>query len=191
MTYGRIFVQICCAPMLLASSIAFAEPAKFSEKLADWHRINTAKIASVTSDAEAPLSLITSTSVGQSIIRELVLLKGQAMLGTPYVYGSNEANAVDCSALIQQLFDNAGIELPRTTRDLVHVGSAVSRHALRPGDLLFYRWQRHGLHAVIYLGNGMAIHASPSERGVVITELNKTWNKRFVAARRIVQEKTI
>jgi cell wall-associated NlpC family hydrolase len=173
--------------MLLASSAAIADTTKLSEQLVDWHRAATSEIVSAASFQE-PLALITSTNVSESIIRELVLLKGQAMLGTPYVYGANGADGVDCSALIQQLFQNAGIELPRTTRDLVHIGKAVSSHSLQPGDLLFYRWRKHGLHVAVYAGDGLAIHASPGERSVVITELNRLWDKHFVGARRVVPE---
>ena len=174
--------------MLLASSVTIAAPEKFSEQLVDWNRPATAKVVSAVSSLQAPLELATSSNVGESIIRELVLLKGRAMLGTRYAYGLNEVNAVDCSALIQQLFQSAGIELPRTTHDLATIGEAVNVQSLQPGDLLFYRWKKHGLHVVVYAGDGLAIHASPGERSVVMTELNKTWSHHFVGARRVVAE---
>jgi cell wall-associated NlpC family hydrolase len=183
-TTGRIF---CTAFALMSGSVS-AAPSKFSEQLADWHRAATATISTAVSSAQAPLALVASSNVGQSIIRELVLLKGHAMLGTPYVYGSNEADGVDCSALIQQLFQNAGIELPRTTHDLASIGEPVSTKSLQPGDLLFYRWKKHGLHVAIYAGDGLVIHASPGEHSVVMTELNQTWHHHFVAARRVVSE---
>lgn len=178
-------VRIFCSLLLLASSSAFASSDPFSEKLSDWRQPVNNDSAPAAADT---LALKSSEDIGQSIIRELVLLKGEAMLGTPYSYGSNEAKAVDCSALIQQLFQNAGIELPRTTRDLATIGEAVSSNELQPGDLLFYRWKKHGLHVAIYMGDGFVIHASPSERSVVITELNKTWDHHFVAARRVMVE---
>jgi len=184
MTHAAL-ARIICIPMLLVSGAILAAPTQFSEHLSDWHR---AAASTITSSAQAPLALVESTNIGQSIIRELVLLKGRAMLGTPYVYGSNDADAVDCSALIQQLFQNAGIELPRTTHDLVGIGEAVSSQSLQPGDLLFYRWRKHRLHVAIYAGDGLAIHASPGEGSVVITTLNQTWDRHFVAARRVVLE---
>lgn len=175
-------IRIFSAVLLLGSGSAFAAPTQLSEHLADWHR----PVAADSQPGPAPVELQASDSVGQSIIRELILLKGHAMLGTPYVYGSNDADAVDCSALIQQLFESAGIALPRTTHDLASVGEPVSRKSLRPGDLLFYRWKKHGLHVAVYAGDGMVIHASPGERSVVLTELNNTWSHHFVAARRIM-----
>lgn len=181
-------LRILCVTLLSVCGTAHAAGAGLSEHLADWQRAATAKIASVVSNAQAPLILQTSNDIGQSIIRQLVLLKGRAMLGTTYAYGSNQSDAVDCSALIQQLFENAGIELPRTTHDLARVGEPVSRKSLQPGDLLFYRWRKHGLHVAIYAGDGQVIHASPGEGSVVVTELNKTWNRHFVAARRIMSD---
>lgn len=187
MTHAAL-LRILCIPLLSVCSAAHAAGAGLSEHLADWQRAATARIASAVSNPQAPLILQTSSDIGQSIIRQLVLLKGRAMLGTTYVYGSNQSDAVDCSALIQQLFENAGIELPRTTHDLAQVGEPVSRKSLLPGDLLFYRWKKHALHVAIYAGDGQVIHASPGERSVVITDLNKTWNRHFVAARRIMSD---
>lgn len=175
-------IRIFSVSLLLVTGSAIAAPTQLSEHLADWHRA----AAGASQPASAPVELRTSSSVGQSIIRELVLLKGRAMLGTPYGYGSNDVDAVDCSALIQQLFESAGITLPRTTRDLASIGEPVSSHSLRPGDLLFYRWKKHGLHVAVYAGDGMVIHASPGARSVVITALNHTWKHHFVAARRIM-----
>ncbi len=177
--------------MLLASSAVIAAPTQFSEQLADWRNAATTKIAAVASTAQAPLALVASTNVGESIIRELVLLKGHAMLGTRYVFGANEADAVDCSSLIQQLFESAGIELPRTTQDLASIGEPVNSQSLQPGDLLFYSWKKNRLHVAVYAGDGFAIHASPDKRSVVMTELNKVWDKHFIAARRVVQEDSI
>ncbi len=168
--------------LLLAAGTALAAPIQMSEHLADWHRPATTQ----SPGAEDPLELRSSSNVGRSIIRELILLKGKAMLGTPYVYGANDVKAVDCSGLIQLLFQNAGIELPRTTHDLASIGEPVTREALQPGDLLFYRWKKHGLHVAVYIGDGLVIHASPGEHSVVMKELNETWAHHFVGARRVM-----
>lgn len=153
------------------------------------YRLGTHLYAEVrTSASEAstatPLHLQTATQVRDSIIRELVLLKGTAMLGTDYVLGANRDDAVDCSALVQQMFGSAGIELPRTSRELVSVGRPVRVSELAPGDLLFYRWGRRGLHVGVYMAEGMILHASTGRREVVMTALNQKWNRHMVAARR-------
>ncbi|GEM_PF-4682561 len=169
--------------LLLVSGSATAAT-QMSEGLSNWH--SAPATAPQSPPVQPPLELRSSSDASQSIIRELVLLKGHTMLGTPYVYGSNETDAVDCSGLIQQLFQSAGIELPRTTRDLANIGEPVSRQSLEPGDLLFYRWRKHALHVAVYAGDGLVIHASPGEHSVVITELNQLWTHHFVAARRVM-----
>ena len=181
-------VSICGIALALASVSAIAAPEQMSEQLSNWQRPETATIQTIVADPQVPLALQASANIGQSIIRELVLLKGHAMLGTRYAFGSNDADAVDCSALIQQLFQNAGIELPRTTHELANFGEPVDIASLQPGDLLFYRWKKHGLHVAVYAGDGLVIHASPGERSVVMTELNETWDHHFVAARRVLSE---
>lgn len=133
------------------------------------------------------LELRATAEVSQSIVRELVLLKGEAMLGTDYVLGGEAVDAVDCSALVQMMFRTAGIELPRTTQQLVAVGTAVNTaDKLEPGDLLFYRWERRGLHVAVYVDEGRILHASPGQREVVVTTLNAAWDRRLVTARRLL-----
>lgn len=134
------------------------------------------------------LNLRPAAQVSQSIVRELVLIKGEAMLGANYALGASQDDAVDCSALVQQMFRTAGIELPRTTRQLVATGKPLkSSDKLQPGDLLFYRWERRGgLHVAVYMDEGRILHASPAQREVVVTTLNQAWDRRLVTARRLL-----
>lgn len=178
--------RLFCAMLLFASGQVMAEPALLSDHLTDWRRSLETK-PGLEPAANAPVQLKTSADIRQSIIRELVMLKGQAMLGTSYRYGANSADAVDCSSLIHQMYQNAGIDLPRTVRGLAAIGEPVMAYSLLPGDLLFYRWKKHGLHVAIYAGDGLVLHASPGNRKVVMTALNKTWHHHLVAARRVMQ----
>ena len=175
---------IICATMMILSAEATAGANEMSERLNDWRHAGAADTSAA--GETAPVRLQSSFDIGESIIRELILIKGQAMLGTPYVFGSNETRAVDCSALIQQLFQSAGIQLPRTTQEMMRIGQPVRRQDIQPGDLLFYRWKSHRLHVAVYLGDDRVLHASPGERGVVISELNKVWRRHFVTARRVM-----
>lgn len=180
-------VRLLCALLLFVSAPVMAMPVLLSEQLGDWHRA-TAPNPEAAPAAAAPLRLKHSGDIRQSIIRELVLLKGRAMLGKRYTYGASNDAAVDCSALIRQLYLSAGIDLPRTSQDLKTIGKPVSRHALLPGDLLFYRWKKHGLHVAIYAGDGLVLHASPAQRSVVMTTLNQAWRHHFVEARRVMMQ---
>ena len=108
------------------------------------------------------------------------------MIGVRYRYGSASENATDCSGLVRMAFRNAGVDLPRSTRDLIHAGREVGLHALQPGDLLFYRFRKNQLHVAIYAGNREIIHASPDARRVVRTRLSSHWDRRLVKARRVL-----
>jgi cell wall-associated NlpC family hydrolase len=146
--------------------------------------------------AVAPVSTITpgirlrmEQDANESLIRELVLATGQELLGTDYVYGAatDREDAVDCSSLVQRMFRSAGIQLPRTARELVRRGHAVRNSRFAPGDLLFYRWGRSGLHVAVYLPGDRILHASSSRREVVVSPLNATWSRRMVTARRLIR----
>lgn len=137
-------------------------------------------------EAEPPVPLQMSMDIGGSLIREIVLARGEAMLGTDYVFGANDEDAVDCSSLVQQMFRGAGIEVPRTTRELVKEGDEVEVGDLEAGDLLFYRWGPSGLHVAVYLDDDRILHASSGQGEVVISHVNAAWQRRMIIARRLL-----
>lgn len=78
-------------------------------------------------------------------------------LGRPYRYGASGPSAYDCSGLTGASWKAAGKSLPRTSYAQLSKGKAVSKSALRPGDVVgFYG----GGHVGLYVGNGYVIHAS-------------------------------
>ena len=80
--------------------------------------------------------------------------------GAPYVWGATGPNAFDCSGLVQWSYRQAGVNLPRTTYDLVHSGTPVSRENIRAGDLILCNWQRgRPEHVVMAVGPNMIIEA--------------------------------
>lgn len=59
--------------------------------------------------------------------------------GAPYQWGGVTECGVDCSGLVQTTFAARGIALPRDSSDQAREGSERALHAVRPGDLLFFR----------------------------------------------------
>lgn len=111
-------------------------------------------------------------------------------LGTPYVWGGNSlVGGVDCSGLVQQVFKQFGIELPRVTYEQIGVGAAVSRSKAQPGDLIFFdtdRSKKGPDHVGIYMGGGKFIHAPRPGKPVQISSLTDGYyNQRVMALRRI------
>lgn len=179
----------CALSALVAASLAMPVQASVPIPRLQWSEHLSAPRAVAPVQATRPaISLRLEEDASESLIRELVLAKGEELLGTDYVYGADadSEEAVDCSSLVQRMFRSAGIRLPRTARELVRTGHAVRGRAFRPGDLLFYRWGRSGLHVAVYLPGDRILHASSSRREVVVSRLNATWSRRMVTARRLI-----
>ena len=99
---------------------------------------------------------------------------------TPYVFGGNDLNkGIDCSGLVQQVYGQLGIKVPRTTYEQAKFGKQVSINNLLPGDLVFYNTGKsdpNGIgvfsHVAIYIGNGQIIEAPRKGIPVRLSTLN-------------------
>ena len=82
-------------------------------------------------------------------------------LGLPYIWGATGPRAYDCSGLVQAAYRAAGIGLPRTTYQMIHVGQPVSRSDIRPGDLILSNFSRPGVpeHVQMAISSSMVIEA--------------------------------
>lgn len=120
--------------------------------------------------------------------REEILLQVIKYLETPYKYGGNTENGIDCSGFTLQVFEKStGIKLPRSAREQYAVGEKVEREDLSFGDLVFFNTRRRSNpgHVGIYIGDDQFIHSSTS-LGVTISSLQETYyKKRYVGARRV------
>lgn len=94
------------------------------------------------------------------------------LLGTRYKWaGVNPAKGLDCSGFVKYVFAKLGIDLPHSARELATLGGAVTRDTseMKPGDLLVFGKGKRISHVGIYVGDGMMIHASSSNKSVVET----------------------
>jgi hypothetical protein len=102
-------------------------------------------------------------------VGEVALDAAMTKLGSPYVYGAAGPNAFDCSGLVKWSYQQAGLELPRTSGAQLNAGTPVSMEDLRPGDVVsFYG----GGHSGMYAGDGNVIHASTSGTPVMIAPIS-------------------
>lgn len=109
-------------------------------------------------------------------------------LGVPYVWGGESMSGFDCSGLVQYVYQQNGISIPRTCTTQYKVGVYVNQADLQPGDLVFFQntYTTGISHVGIYIGNGEFIHAS-SSNGVMISKLsNSYWTAHYYGARRIL-----
>jgi cell wall-associated NlpC family hydrolase len=84
----------------------------------------------------------------------------ETKLGAPYVWGAAGPRAYDCSGLVADAYAHAGISLPRSTYELIGVGTAVGRGEVRAGDLVFSNFSSRGPeHVQLAVSPAMVIEA--------------------------------
>ncbi|MDY7394243.1 NlpC/P60 family protein [Aureibaculum sp. 2210JD6-5] len=107
--------------------------------------------------------------------------------GVPYKYGGTDRRGFDCSGFVRKVYkDGLRTQLPRTTKEIATMGRKVSKHRLKPGDLVFFRPSRKYRHVGIYVGDNLFMHSSTS-KGIMKSNLdNSYWKKKFRYAKSIL-----
>ncbi|MFO8024926.1 C40 family peptidase [Thiohalophilus sp.] len=128
-------------------------------------------------------------SVDNGADRTKVVEIAREMLGTPYRYGGESPrHGFDCSGLVQYAYQQAGLEIARTTGQQYRQVQAIPTRFLRPGDLVFFstKYNRFVSHVGIYLGDNRFIHAPSSGKTVSVANLRDPyWRRHFASAGRL------
>lgn len=121
-------------------------------------------------------------------IRQTVVVDALGQIGRPYRYGGATPEGFDCSGLVQYVFGQSSVTLPRSSREQSNIGSRIRLDRAQPGDLLFYSFTGKRIdHVAIYLGDGQAVHAPASGRQVIVAPVaQKYWMNKFVEARDVL-----
>jgi len=114
-------------------------------------------------------------------IRAEIVEGAKDYLGVPYLYGGQSREGMDCSGLVQQVYSEVGLSIPRECHDQYDEAINISRKELKPGDLVFFSTTSSGpSHVGIYIGGDSFIHAESSSAGVTITRLDAVyWKDRI------------
>lgn len=116
-----------------------------------------------------PVSLTTVTNTKTGIAIANFALQ---YVGYPYVYGGSSLTAgADCSGFVMAVFDNFGINLPRTATAQSYTGTYVDPQYLQAGDLVFYGYGSI-MHVGIYTFNGQIVHAMNETNGIFVSSYN-------------------
>lgn len=122
----------------------------------------------------------------------------KTLLGVPYKYASSDpSEGFDCSGFITYVFNRFNIAVPRSSIGFTDVGTEVSVHTAKQGDLILFTGTetdstfltRSVGHMGIVVDNSDSlrfIHSSSGKAyGVVVTPLNSYYQKRFVKVIRV------
>jgi len=139
--------------------------AVFAYNHADWYVTKVLAIAS---------TYATASGLGAAAPTEAAAVAVQfaySQLGKPYVWGAEGDDFYDCSGLMLRAYQEAGIQLPRTSREQWYAGARVYDVGdLQPGDLVFRARDLSDpgtiFHVGMYIGAGNII-AAPYTGAVV------------------------
>ncbi|HUY74415.1 MAG TPA: bifunctional lytic transglycosylase/C40 family peptidase [Candidatus Dormibacteraeota bacterium] len=120
-----------------------------------------------------------------------VVALAQAELGMPYVWGgASPATSFDCSGLVQWVYGQVDVTLPRTAQEQFDATVRLRPDQLQPGDLVFFAHTYPSAdpitHVGIYVGNGTMINAP--EEGEVVQEMpvfTGYWGAHYAGAGRV------
>lgn len=146
----------------------------------------------ISKSSSSPDKNQTDDSKPSTALADKIIKIGESYMGTPYKYGSSKdtTKTFDCSSFTQRVFKEAGITLPRDSRQQSTVGKSVSKSNLQKGDLIFMKASVNTsntriTHVAIYAGNGKILHTYGSP-GVTYSKYDNTnWEKRTVAIKRV------
>ncbi len=141
-----------------------------------------AGIAGAAGTTTVPLST-DGVAAGGSANEPAVVAEARKYLGIPYVWGGTDPKSgLDCSGLVQLVYKNLGIDLPRVSYQQATQGQKVPNlAAARPGDLLAFGSPSVN-HIAIYIGGDKMIHAPRPGQKVEVSDVYAT----PVAIRRIL-----
>ena len=132
------------------------------------------RLAALLLLAAVPASALT---IAQA--RDKVVEGTMKYLGVPYLWGGTHPDTgLDCSSFVQAVYRDAGLKVPRVSREQFGSAKRVPVTEVLPADLIFFSMKRPGGsrvdHVGIYVGKGYFVHASYTQ-GVRIEHIAKAY----------------
>lgn len=185
----------------IIDSLSNGTSVEIIDTLSDWHKIKVGtKVGYVATKFVSAASASTKNSSrstqaatiddsDNSLIGQ-VAAYAKKFTDVKYVYGGKSPSGFDCSGYVGYVFKKFGIELNSSSESMYSNGVKVSKSELRTGDILFFdassRRSAGAIdHVAIYLGGDKFIHASTSNRKVLIENLSE-YQGTYIGARRVI-----
>lgn len=127
-----------------------------------------------------------------------VVQTGRKYLGVPYKWGgTNPQKGLDCSGLLQLVYKQHGVDLPRVSRQQAKEGREVpSLDKAQPGDLVAFSNRGYNVgHIGMYIGNGEMLHAPRSGTNVRVDGISEyygenNWQDKLTTIRRVLPDES-
>ena len=101
--------------------------------------------------------------------RERIIASGKQFLGAPYLWGGRNGLSCDCSGLVNLLYAQEGIKVPRDAHDQFLITKPISYQELKPADFIFLSSGGRVHHVMLFLEGDSFLEATGGEiRQVVI-----------------------
>ncbi len=176
----RLAIQLIISIFLISFLLSCQSSIRFTTKT----KTDSENVIKVNKDYSIPekTSTIESSAPPNNLI-QFALTK----IGTPYCFGGISDNCYDCSGFVVNVYNSAGIYLPRTAEEQFYYSKRIDEIELKSGDLVFFRNKNRISHVGIYIGNNEIVHSSTS-MGVIRQSLNDMYlRNRLVGYGRVLE----
>jgi probable lipoprotein NlpC len=110
-----------------------ARPSGVKTKVKATVPTSSGSVATTKTVVKRPFRPGNTTGVLGSVIEN-----ARSYQGTPYLFGGTTRLGMDCSALLQLSFADAGVTIPRSSNEQAAWGDPIKPTELKPGDFLFF-----------------------------------------------------
>ncbi|PHI19679.1 hypothetical protein CEQ90_11555 [Lewinellaceae bacterium SD302] len=159
----------------------------------DWNRDGT---RTERTDNERPRNTGNNdrySGDGTETLRNQIINDAASLIGTKYRYGGvNPSSGMDCSGLMNYVFQNVGITLRRSSREQVKDGENIRKRDARPGDLVFFSKGGQVFHVALIVDydgeDRMEVIHSTSSKGIIRQEIlnNSYWTPKISSYRNVI-----
>lgn len=155
-----------------ASTTATTQPAQATQTAQPTAQQAPATSTTQTQVVATPQTATVTQTINTGTLGSQIVATARQYLGVPYAWGGSSPSGFDCSGLVQYVFRQVGINLPRATYAQEYAGTVIPVGQAQPGDLYFFGQRGSTYHVAIAIGNGQYIQAPEPGQSVDISSVS-------------------